>query len=333
MRKLFSILALCLSGWSLNAAASDQVEIGYMPIIPVSQAFLTLEQERLAATGFENPELIQFQNGPAMVQALLAGQLDIAYLGIGPAMVARAKGADIKVVASNIVEQISLVALGELAPYFESGDPATAFSRFAADKGRKPVIATFPAGSVPETVLQYWLRKQLAIDPSQVEIVYQGAAQVQQSLLTGAVDGAAILEPIVSISLERIPEARVVASGSEMFPKQPGAVLVVREALINEQPEKVQALVNVHAEVSRVLREQPETAVAAVQRYVGGGRLSIDVVQRALENSRENFVDDPRLIVEGARNMRDFQAEIGTLKADVDLDQLFDTRFYQSLTQ
>lgn len=332
MRALISILLAGVLGCSsASIVAAEPLELGYMPIIPVSQAFVALETGSLDEVGIKDPELIQFQNGPAMVQALLAGQLDIAYLGIGPAMVARAKGADIKVVASNIVEQISLVTLGELTPYFESGDPATAFSRFAADKGRKPVITTFPVGSVPETVFQYWLRKQLRIDSAQVEVIYQGAAQVQQSLLTGAVDGAAILEPVVSISLDRLPDARVVASGSQMFPKQPGAVLVVREALINEHPELVQALVAAHADVSRLLREHPEQAVDAVRRYVGGGRLSAAIVQRALENSSSHFIDDPRAIIDGTRAMRDFQAEIGTLKAQVNLNELFDTRFYEAL--
>ncbi|GAA0686193.1 ABC transporter substrate-binding protein [Marinobacterium maritimum] len=331
MRTLISILLATVLGWSSAGMAAEPLEVGYMPIIPVSQAFVALESDRLAEAGIKDPELIQFQNGPAMVQALLAGQLDIAYLGIGPAMVARAKGADIKVVASNIVEQISLVALGELAPYFESGEQNTAFSRFTADKGRKPVIATFPVGSVPETVLQYWLRKQLQIDPTQIEVIYQGAAQVQQSLLTGAVDGAAILEPVVSISLDRLPEARVVASGSQMFPSQPGAVLIVRESLINNQPELVQALVAVHADVSRLLREHPEQTVAAVKRYVGGGRLPEAIVKRALENSSAHFIDDPRKIIGGTQAMHDFQAEIGTLKAHVDLNELFDTRFYEAL--
>ena len=90
------------------------IEIGYMPILPVSQLFVGLEQGELNDLAPE-AKLIQFQNGPAMVQALLGGQLDVAYLGIGPAMVAKAKGADIKVVASNIVEQISVVALPDLA--------------------------------------------------------------------------------------------------------------------------------------------------------------------------------------------------------------------------
>lgn len=333
MRRLYSLMLSILLGVSLHAHAAEPLEIGYMPIIPVSQSFLLFEGDALDAAGVTDPTLIKFQNGPAIVQALLAGQLDVAYLGIGPAMVARAKGAGIKVVASNIVEQISILALGELAPYFDNGDAATAFERFAQDKGRKPVLATFPTGSVPETVLQYWLRNQLGIDPNQIDIIYQGAAQVQQSLMTGAVDGAAILEPIVSIVLERKPDARVVASGSQLFPDQPGAVLVVREALIEQQPALVAALVKAHVESTTLLQTDPAAATAAVAKYVGGGRLPPAIVQQALERSAANFEADPNAIIDGTRTMRDFQAQLGTLKVDVDLATLFDTRFYDQLTQ
>ena len=210
-----------------------------MPILPVSQLFVGLEEGWIAEAGIE-PELVQFQNGPAMVQALLAGQLDVAYFGIGPAMVARAKGADIKVVASNIVEQISVIALGDLAAAFDAGDLKGGFKRFEEAHGRKPVIATFPIGSVPETVFSYWLIKGLGVDPASIEIVYQGSAQVQQSLLTNAVDGAAILEPTVATVLAKREDAKVIAAGSELFPGQPGAVLAVREGVIANNEAVVQ---------------------------------------------------------------------------------------------
>ncbi|WP_432696593.1 ABC transporter substrate-binding protein [Marinobacterium sp. YM272] len=337
MRRLFSLLSAVLLGWSSFAFANQSLEVGYMPIIPVSQSFVVLEGDALEHAGVSDPDLIKFQNGPAIVQALLAGQLDVAYMGIGPAMVARAKGADIKVVASNIVEQISLISLGELAPYFADGEAATAFQRFKADKGRKAVITTFPQGSVPETVLQYWLRNQLGLSEQQIgdniDIIYQGAAQVQQSLMTGAVDGAAILEPIVSIVLDRKEEAKVVAAGSEMFPNQPGAVLAVREHLINDRPELVKALVKAHIDATEQLRNQPEQVASAVGKYVGGGRLPADIVLKALQRSGHQFEANPNAIVDGTLTMRDFQAELGTLKAQVNLDELFDTRFYDELAQ
>lgn len=336
MSRFAALMTLFLCGWSsVTSANGKNLEIGYMPIIPVSQAFIVLENNTLEKVGVSEPKLFQFQNGPAIVQALLAGQLDVAYLGIGPAMVARAKGADIKVIASNIIEQISMVALGELSPYFEKGDAKTAFARFKADNGRNAVISTFPRGSVPETVLQYWLQNQLGMSRDEIkqniDIIYQGAAQVQQSLMTKAVDGAAILEPVVSIILDKKSDARVVASGSEMFPHQPGAVLAVRESLINDHPEWVKALVKAHIDATNELRNTPEKSLKAVGKYVGGGRLPSKIVLNALKNSHDQFQADPNAIIDGTRIMHDFQASQGTLKASVDLSALFDVRFYDDL--
>ncbi|RBP79074.1 ABC transporter substrate-binding protein [Marinomonas rhizomae] len=338
MRLLITLTALLLGSWSsLVTAADKSLEIGYMPIIPISQAFIVLEGDTLDEAGVSEPKLFQFQNGPAIVQALLAGQLDVAYLGIGPAMVARAKGADIKVVASNIVEQISMVALGSLSSYFDKGDAKTAFARFKADNGRKAVISTFPRGSVPETVLQYWLQNQLGMSnddiKQNIDIIYQGAAQVQQSLMTEAVDGAAILEPVVSIIRDRKSDAKVVASGSGMFPHQPGAVLVVRESLINEDPMLVKALVKAHIAATDELHNNPEKAVKSVKKYVGGGRLATKIVLNALKNSRNQFEANPNTIIDGTRTMHDFQASQGTLKVNVDLDALFDVRFYNDIVK
>jgi NitT/TauT family transport system substrate-binding protein len=185
-------------------------------------------------------------------------------------------------------------------------------------------------------VLQFWLRKQLGLSAQDIadniDIIYQGAAQVQQSLMTAAVDGAAILEPIVSIVLDRNSEAQVIVSGSGMFPNQPGAVLVVRESLIAERPELVKALVKAHIDSTKQLRETPSNVAVAVGKYVGGGRLPAAIVLKALERSKNQFQADPNSIIDGTRTMRDFQTELG-LNVEVDLVSLFDTSFYDELIQ
>lgn len=326
------LLAVALLSFKAVKADTQELEIGYMPILPVSQLFVGLENGWLDDAGIK-AKLVSFQNGPAMVQALLAGQLDVAHVGIGPAMVARAKGADIKVVASSIVEQVSFVGLDTLTPFFADGPADTAFARFVEANGRKPVITTFPKGSVPQTVLQFWLQRQLGIDDSDIEIIYQGTAQVQQALLTGAVDGAMILEPAVSIVASRVPSAKVLAGGAELFPQQPGAILAVRESLIQEHPELVQTLVSSHERATQILNDEPVVATKAVQKYVGGGRLKSEVVEQAIRNSNKRFVADPNYILDGTRVMHDFQAEIGTLKVPVDIDELFDLQFYDALAK
>jgi len=326
MFRRFLIAFLLLGSLHGRAIAQTGIEIGYMPILPDSQLFVALEEGWIKDAGIA-PKLVRFQNGPAMVQALLAGQLDVAYFGIGPAMVARAKGADIKVVAANIVEQIYFIAQPKLAQYFE-GDPSTAFKRFRDEHGRKAVITTFPVGSVPETVLQHWLRRVLKVDPNDIQVIYQGAAQVQQALLTGAVDGAAILEPIVTALLNESEGAKVVAHGSQMFAGQPGAVLAVREKLLQQHPDLVRALVGAHMKATKLLNDNPEAAAKSVQKYVGGGRMKLETVTAALRRSAGTFVADPKKIIEGTRAMRDFQKELGTLKEAVDVEALINTQYY-----
>lgn len=323
------VATLALTGCS-QSSSGVKTEIGYMPILPDAQLFVALANGDIAKAGID-PKLVSFQNGPAIVQALASGQLDVAYFGIGPTMVARSKGADIRVVASNIVEQISFVAMGNLAPYFENGDPSTAFSRFKADKGRAAKISTFPVGSVPQTVLRYWLKNSLHDDGDDLQLVYQGASQVQQSLLTDAVDGASILEPVVSIVQKRHPDARVVASGAAMFKDQPGAVLAVRQSYLEKHPEIVEKLVAAHVKATHELQQNSPQAIDAVSKYVGGGRLPRDVIKTAVAHSADHFVADPRRIMDSTQRMYDFQRQMGTLTAKLDVKALFDTTFYDKL--
>jgi NitT/TauT family transport system substrate-binding protein len=332
MKRLFARAALSL-GFAVIAvqvAVAAPLEVGYMPIIPDAQLFIALGQGTFPKEA-GTPKLIQFQSGPAMVQAMLAGQLDIAYVGIGPALVARAKGADIKVVASNIVEQVSFVALGNLAPYFASGDPATAFARFAKDNGRLPVIASYPKGAVPEAALQYWLRNRIRADLNSLKLIYQGESQIQESLLTGAIDGAAILEPTTTTVLLKSPKSKVVARGSDLFPKQPGAVLLVREKILREQPELVKSLIAAHIAATRMLEYDPAKAAPFVQKYVGGGRLPLKLVEQAIRNSKGQFVANPNSIIPATLALQKFQSETGTLSGpSVDVPRMFDTSFYDA---
>ena len=147
-------------------------------------------------------------------------------------------------------------------------------------------------------------------------------------MLTGAVDGAAILEPVITLILGKIPEAKLVASGSQMFPNQPGAVVAVRREALERHPEIVEKLVGAHARATGLLNSDPAGAAPLVQKWVAGGRLPVAVVEKSIRNSNGHFVADPNRIVAGAQEMHDFQEEIGTLKAEVALDELFDTRPY-----
>ena len=122
-------LALLLAGWLATTAASAQnparLEVGYIPILPMSQLFV-LEGAGWADEAGLELNLTRFSSGPAIVTALASGTLDVAYYGIGPALVSRARGIDVKVLASNVIEQIAVIARGRLAELAAAHPPADA---------------------------------------------------------------------------------------------------------------------------------------------------------------------------------------------------------------
>ncbi len=318
---------------SVSTRAATTLEVGYVPILPMAQLYV-IEGEGWAKAAGLNLRKTPFAEGPGIVQALTAGKLDVVYFGIAPAMVARSKGVDIKVVASNIVEQVALIARGDLTLYMLR-DPATGLQRFAEKKGRKPRIASFSPGSVPHAVFRHWLLEVAKLPGDRVEIVPMGAGEIEQALLSGAVDGASILEPILTSVAAADRSAKVVLDGAEMMPNQPGAILAVRGELIRKNPQAVRQLVEMHNRATEFLILYPDKAAEFAHKALSpdNAQLSLESVQKAIVSPYSRFVADPYRILESTQTMHDFQLKTGVLTKPVKLDQLFDTQFFAQITE
>src|SRR2546423_8066496 len=85
------------------ASADEPVRVGYFPNLTHAVAIVGLEQGFFAkALGSEvaiDPKV--FNAGPAEMEALLAGEIDVGYIGPGPAITGfvRSKGKALRVVA------------------------------------------------------------------------------------------------------------------------------------------------------------------------------------------------------------------------------------------
>ncbi len=318
-----------LSITSINSKSSAQVtlEMAYMPIVPCSQLFV-IEGMGWAKEAGINLELTRFPNGPAIVQAIASGKMDTMCFGIGPAMVTRGKGIELKVIAAGIVNQIAVIAQGELREYFDKHDNAAdALRAFARDKGRKPKIASFPKGSVPDTVTRHWLLRSLKMDLDEVELIGMGAARVQQALLSRSVDAAGILEPILTIVESKLDDAKVVARASDMMNGQPGSTIAARESVIAEHRDALIKFVELHIRATELLKNDPAAAAPHVQNFVAKGLIDLETIQKSLESPSSNFAADPNEILEQTEYMADFQ-QTEKINTKVSTDGLFDLSIY-----
>ncbi|MBI3513419.1 MAG: ABC transporter substrate-binding protein [Proteobacteria bacterium] len=329
-RIMVGALALALPRQA-HAQNRQALRVGYIPIIPMTQLFVMEGEGWTKAAGLDLA-LTRFSSGPAMVQALASGSLDVAYIGIGPAMLARARGIDVKVVAANVIDQVALIGRGRLVEAFAAAPtPAAAFAAFRAAAGRPAKIATLPQGSVPDAVLRYYLQETARVADADVEIVGVGEEQVQQLLLAGAVDAASILEPILTIVLERERSAKVIARADAMFARQPGAVVLATRAALGAQRAAIAALVALHVKATAFARGNPDRAAADVVAFIGKGLVSAAVMRKALTSDATTLIADPRLIVDSTRLLQDFQQRIGAQPTAIDIDALFDFGFYDAV--
>ncbi len=322
-----ALLAGLMANMPNKSRAEVTLEMAYMPIVPCAQLFV-IEGMGWAKKAGINLKLTRFPNGPAIVQAIASGKMDLMCFGIGPAMVTRGKGIKLKVIAAGIVNQIAVIAQGDLVKYFDKyKNDAEALRAFAKDKGRKPKIASFPKGSVPDTVTRHWLLIMNKMELNEVELIGMGASRVQQALLSKSVDAAGILEPILTIVKSKLKGSKVVAGPKDMMPGQPGSTIAAREHVIAKNRDALVKLIELHIKATDLLLKDPAAAAPHVRNFVAKGLIDVKTIQMSLESPSANFKANPADILVETRYMHDFQKS-KKIKTKVSVEGLFDLTIY-----
>ncbi|MBE7729631.1 ABC transporter substrate-binding protein [Komagataeibacter sp. FXV3] len=329
-----AMIGLCGSGQAAT------VRVGYIPVIGSAPLFVMQGKNWTRDAGIDM-QLVRFQSGPQAIQALVSGKIDAYVAGVLPLLQARAHGADVKVVASAATEELEIVSRGALAdglpeqPAGLSADEVRQrFADFATKAGHRPKIAAQPLGSVPDTLLRYWLKVRNGLDPAQVaDIVGIDIDAAQQAFLAGAVDGAILREPALTIIRHRMPGMRVLASGHDLMPGQPGSVL----AIVNEDaPDRAAwktAFLTSFVKATHLLATDPEQAEPYVQQALGGGMLPRDIIIEALKASAPDYVSDPAGIVDAVGKLQEFEVQSGLLRKAEPVASLFDLESYRQIAQ
>jgi NitT/TauT family transport system substrate-binding protein len=311
------------------AQTAIPARIGYIPIIGTAPVFVAQGEGWLKDAGIAASFTV-FESGPNMIQAFASGTIDFYLAGIAPLAVARSRGVDVRVVAATAIAENVFVAAPALAKFFTPGTaPAAAFKAHKAATGKAARLATQPAGSVPNTVLQYWLWEVAKAEKGDVEVVPMGIDATQQAVLAGAVEGGIVREPALTIVQSRNPGIKLVAGGQELFPGQPGTVLAGSGAFVTKNPDAVQELVDSLVRAAALIAKDPDRAAPHVGAALGKGIVDPALIRKALVSPASTFEIDPRKIIEPSRAMQTYQVKLGSLEKELPFEGLFETQFFE----
>src|SRR6266446_1503813 len=129
--------------------------------------------------GVKQIDFLRFTSGIPMMQAIAAGQVDIAYIGAGPVIIAGHQGVPVKSVAATSKDTLAFVTIETFATIYAAHQPpAAAFRVFANQAGRRLRIGTLPRGATPDVFLRMWLAR-IGVDPEkEVTIMPMGVDQL-----------------------------------------------------------------------------------------------------------------------------------------------------------
>ncbi|NYT01158.1 MAG: ABC transporter substrate-binding protein [Methanosarcinales archaeon] len=306
----------CISQPEKKAEAMT-LRIGYQPSTHQIAEMIAMEKgwwlEDLKPFGVTEIKDFEFPSGPPEMQAMLGGDLDIAYVGTAPPISAISEGLDAKIVAGVNINGSDLV----LRPGIQYTGPASLL-------GLK--IGTFPPGSIQDTVMKKWLN-DFRVDFQGIKILPMGPGDAVTAISAGQVDGVFLPHPAPAIVELEGKGTSVVASG-EMWPNHACCSLVVSGKLIRENPELVEQIIKTHIKATKYAQSNPEDAARIYSNKTGQ---DMEMVEHSLDTWDGKWISDPRIQIPSTLEYAAVDYELGYTKKQMTEKDLFDTSFYERL--
>jgi len=309
-------------------AAADAPPLRVAHLGTLAHAPVLIARERGLFEAVVAPRKVEwrmFNAGPQLIEALFAREVDLAWVGPGPAVngFARSKGEALRIVSG--------LAQGGAGLVVRRGSGIT---DAAALGGRR--IATPQAGNTQDIALRHWLATH-DLAPTEkggnVQILPMPAADQLTLFQRGEIDGAWAVEPWLSrLVLEGPGELLLEESATWPDGRYATAVLIARPELLKAEPTLITSWLAAQESLLAWMAVHPDSARddanAALKTLTGKG---LSPAALASAWPRLVFTSDPARasIEEGARQA----AGLGFLgRRSADLSTLFDLKPLESVT-
>ena len=272
---------VCLAGLagcgSNKASGSKEVHIGYFNNVTHAQALLMKSEGILEDTFGDDVKVTWtgFNAGPAEVEALFAGDIDIGYIGPVPAISANVKSdGDVSIISGASMAGAELIRA--------KGAKISSIKDLAGKTVAIPQI-----GNTQHLCLLQ-LMKENGLDTVEnggnVTVTAVENADVLNMMENGNIDAAVVPEPWGSTLVKA--GAEIVLDYNELYLEgnYPVAVVVVRNEFLEAHPDYVKSFLNAHQNATTQINEDIEGAAVVINDEINaatGKSIAPDILTSA----------------------------------------------------
>lgn len=315
---LVIVLVGSLVGCSTNRAADKgpKVRIAHFPNITHAQALIGRAEGQFQ-TALGEATAIEWKTinaGPAEIEALFAGEVDIGYIGPGPAIngYVKSKG-DLQIIAGATDAGAILVSRKDLVIH-----------NIGELSGKKVAVPQF--GNTQDLSLRHLLKQYGLTDTTKggtVEIRQADNPDIKTLLDKGQIDAALVPEPWGARLINEVG-ANIVLDYNQVYRegKYSSAVVIARTQFVKDHPDIVEKFLKTHVELTEIMNKDPEAAKETVNRQIKeltGKPLTKEVLDGVF--SRLTVTNDPEK--DSVIDFVGLSAECGFIKGTPDLAGLF----------
>jgi NitT/TauT family transport system substrate-binding protein len=302
---------------SANTGSLAKVRVGYVPVLIYGPLFVAIEKGYFREAGIESV-LTPLVGGADIISQTVAGNFEVGLGGMGAAALNAAKrNLDFRIVASHHAESPPLST--PLVVAKKKKDDGT-YKTVADLKGKK--VAVNARGSATE----YWLNAALTkagLTLKDIELVALPFDQVAAALEGGALDGALLGEPLVTLAEQKGLVARL---SDDYLVNAQGTVIFYNLRWMQAEPALAEQWLTAWLRGARDLQGDgysQEANAAIIEKYT---KVPKDVVKVAKPPRHD---PNGRLNLEDMRAQQEFFLKTGSLTYTdlIDLTTIIDTSF------
>lgn len=310
---LIVFLFVFLSGCSHKQAEQPKMRLGFFPNVTHAPALVGVDQ------GFFQNELGQlkletrvFSAGPELMEAMAAGEIDVAYIGPGPALTGFARGVPLQIISGASNAGAVLVA-----------DPKRDITSLQDLAGKKIAVPQY--GNTQDICLRHLLVENGLKDKAKggnVEIFQAAPADVLSLFSQNQVDAALVPEPWGAI-LEQKGGAKLVLDWNHIWKggNYPTAVVIAKKDYVEKNPSIIKAFLTVHQKAVEFINQHPDECGKIVNnqlKIITNKEVPAEVLETAFQRTQATVDIDWQVLQEYA----DILVEAGYLKERVDISRM-----------
>lgn len=203
-----------------------------------------------------------FGTGPAIVDAFGRGELDLAYIGLPPAIIGISRGIDIVCVAGGHMEGTVITGKKDLVGFPEEEDLSVILGQL---KGKR--IGVPGNGSIHDLILSECLRRFNLKE--EIEIVnFEWSDQITEEIARGGLS-AAVGTPALAVAIKRYADGKTLYPPSKLWPNNPSYGIFIDRKFLNRERKIIEKFLLLHEEATSSIRNKTRQTAKMISDYVG----------------------------------------------------------------